>query len=283
MKTYLIILVVALSFFGPLVSLWGQSIFEVDGITYRVIKDADESSTFGTVAVTAGNYMGAISIPNAVRMGGDQYADVYKVVEIDEGAFDNCAALEEVTIPVSIESIGKFAFRGCISLTSVIMPAKSNLTSLGISVFMASGLKSISLPDGLRSIPITAFYDCKELTEVVLPLSLTKIEMYAFSGCESLKKIALPERLNSIGACAFMRSGLEEIRLPMGIMVLDDHVFSNCSSLTKVELSPKTIKIGNCAFAYCQKLSEINKPETLKSISPSALERSEMIPDYYRP
>lgn len=50
--------------------LEAQSTFEVDGINYSVIKEADEATTFGTVCVTARegkDYEGDIIIPNGVK------------------------------------------------------------------------------------------------------------------------------------------------------------------------------------------------------------------------
>ena len=55
-----------------------QRVFDYNGITYKVIKDADEAPTFGTVAVTAksnGFYEGVITVPGGVKQSDDEYAD----------------------------------------------------------------------------------------------------------------------------------------------------------------------------------------------------------------
>ena len=59
-------------------------------------------------------------------------------------------------------SIGSSAFRGCTSVTSVV------------------------IGDSVTSIGSNAFYDCTSLTSVVIPESVTSIGSYAFAGCNSL-------------------------------------------------------------------------------------------------
>ena len=44
------------------------------------------------------------------------------VTEIGEGAFCNCALLDEIVIPDSVTKIDDCAFRGCTSLDSVTIP-----------------------------------------------------------------------------------------------------------------------------------------------------------------
>ena len=53
--------------------------------------------------------------------------------EIGEGAFCNCALLDEVEIPDSVTVIDDCAFRGCTSLEKVVIP--STVTELGWVLF----------------------------------------------------------------------------------------------------------------------------------------------------
>ena len=187
---YIGIMTITISLFPTL--LFGQSIFDYEGITYRVIKDADEASTFGTVAVTAkddGFYEGKITIPNGVKHSEDSYADSYKVVSIDDFAFKGNVTLEEVQLPISIESIGEGAFEGCSKLNHVEIPEGSALSRLGESVFAYSGLESIVFPKGIIELPRFTFRECRRLQQVTLPKSLTKIGVSAFIFCQSLQYV----------------------------------------------------------------------------------------------
>ncbi len=49
-----------------------------------------------------------------------------------------------------------------------------------------SGLKSVTLPDGVKTIGVYAFYGCINLEKIIMPESVTWISDVAFSGCDNL-------------------------------------------------------------------------------------------------
>ena len=262
---------------------FAQSIFDYNGITYKVIKDADEASTFGTAAVTAksdGFYEGTITIPNAVKQSNDGFADAYKVVAIDDYAFKGSPTLTKVVLPMTIESIGNNAFEGCKQLKQIDIP-EGLLTHIGKSSFASSGLKSIKLPEGITELPYLAFYDCRALEQVILPKSLSKIGMSVFLFCQSLKSIELPKNLMEIGQNCFNASGLTSIKLPDRIVAIPPGAFQLCFDLEEVVLSPYTATIKSHAFSGCGKLSKINKPESINEIGNFAFNYCPNISDYY--
>lgn len=126
-------------------TITAQRYFEANDIRYRVITDADEASTYGTVSVAkpeVGEYEDDIKIPNVVKESNDQYADAYKVIGIDEKAFSNMNNLKSVELPPTIESIGKDAFECSIGLKRVIIPV-GNLTEISSGAFYRTGLVDI--------------------------------------------------------------------------------------------------------------------------------------------
>ena len=92
----------------------------------------------------------------------------------------------DVTIPsllggYPVTSIGAYAFSGCSSLTSVVIP--EGVTSIGDSAFNGcSSLTSVVIPEGVTSIGSEAFYGCSSLTSVVIPEGVTSIGGRAFWG-----------------------------------------------------------------------------------------------------
>lgn len=275
-----------------LVSLFsarGQNVFEVDDIFYRVIKDPDASSTFGTVHVCAktyGQYEDDIVIPNAVKQGNDEYADQYKVIGIDAEAFANCEDLVSVTLPPSVETIGENAFYNC-SITSIVIPY-GNLKQIPDRAFYCCRLKSIHLPacvteigemsfasgalesfsaDGLVTIKDRAFADAVNLNEVILPNTLVSIGNRAFNRCLDLCSLKLPEGLKSIGAYAFCEcEKLAEINLPQSVKELKEGAF-NHSAIVSVTIPPSISKIEAGVFSCCFRLRSATLPSSVTRIA----------------
>ena len=134
----------------------------------------------------------------------------------------------------TVTSIGGFAFSGCSSLTSVIIP--DSVTSIGEGAFSScSSLTSVVIGDSVTSIGNAAFGGCSSLTSVVIPDSVTSIGEVAFGECSSLTSVIIPDSVTSIG----------------------NDAFSSCSSLTSVVIGDSVTSIGDGAFSYCDSLTSI--------------------------
>ena len=82
----------------------------------------------------------------------------------------------------SNDIIGKYAFCGCSSLTSVIIP--SSVTEIEKYAFWGcSSLINVNISSSVKEIGEDAFENCSSLTSVNIPSSVTSIGMYAFQGC----------------------------------------------------------------------------------------------------
>ena len=122
---------------------------------------------------------------------------------IYNSAFLNCAALDSVSIPSSVWSIGSNAFSNT-ALRNVVLP--KSLTTIETGLFNeCTKLESVVIPASVTSIGNNAFYWCESLTSVTLPDSLTQIGGSAFNYCLGLKKIIIPMTVDSIGRAAFFR------------------------------------------------------------------------------
>ena len=76
------------------------------------------------------------------------------------------------------------------------------MTEIGSNAFEGcSGLKRVTLPDGVKTIKDHAFGDCKELTEVTIPASVTEIGYV--NGCTSLTAVSIPGSVKRIEWWAF--------------------------------------------------------------------------------
>lgn len=152
--------------------------------------------------------------------------------EIKDNACQYMFNLSRVTIPNSVKSIGKSAFRGtpltkvtisdgvtsiddfafadCAALTEITIP--DSVQSMGGSVFdRCSSLQRITLPKNITAIPTWTFTFCSSLTEISIPAGVTKIDTGAFYGCSGLKRIYIPASVTTIAGWAFNLSGVKDI------------------------------------------------------------------------
>ena len=192
--------------------LWGMI---VDGETFVTGNSMSTGYTFSTTGEHEITF--CFSGSNVTLSNVFSYCYNLKSVEIN-GAFKslgssfyNCTALESVTIPDSVTSIGDSCFSNCKSL------------------------KNITIPDEVTSIGIECFYSCSSLKSIVIPDSVTTIGATCFLGCGSLRSIILPSGITSLGANCFNScSSLQEITIPSGVTVVGDYCFQYCSSLKRI-------------------------------------------------
>ena len=81
---------------------------------------------------------------------------------------------------------------------------KTNWYTISYKFEGCSGLTSLTLPSGVTSIGICAFYDCSGLTSLTIPSGVTSIGKWAFRGCSGLTSIYVyPENLPELGTDIF--------------------------------------------------------------------------------
>ncbi len=211
--------------------------------------------SYGTVNPT-------LTIPKNLKYLGD-YAFAGGVVTSstsnDKFVFSN--EFTNVTFAKSsIKHVGKgvFAYNNLLSNVDF-----GNLEAISDSMFencawtaqsSRSGIKTINIPNTVKTIGSRAFMGDYMLTSVTLPSSLTEIANNAFNGT-AITSIQLPDGVTRIGTGAFEDSKLQSITLPSATTAIGNRAFAG-TPLTAVSYkSDSRVKtIGNGAFRDCESL-----------------------------
>ncbi len=112
------------------------------------------------------------------------------VLSFDESLYDGDS---ELVVPAKVNgqtvtAIGKSCFKGCRSLTTVILP--ETVTEIRQQAFSdCTNLRGIFIPEGVKTIENAAFHNCLVLEAIHLPDSLQDLDSRAFSRCRKLVHI----------------------------------------------------------------------------------------------
>jgi hypothetical protein len=230
-------------------------------ITNLTHSQAVEALT-GKTEVTLTGELGALSLKDILAdakltstLKSINLSGVGGLTEIAKETFYNFSALESVTLPETVLTIGEGAFKNCEKLkafesqsaTKICLGAFSSCTSLqsvsfpkvtdieGSSVdadgaFFSAGLTSVYFPKVI-TIGSRSFSSCPSLTEATFESAITLGES-AFVGCSSLVTLNLPY-VEEVGSSALRCSSLRNLSFSKSVYLnLKEGAFGY-SSITK--------------------------------------------------
>ena len=117
--------------------------FESKGIYYNILsKEEHTCEVTKRYYSSETKYSGDVVIPSVAQHKTYNKDDEYTVVSIGKWAFYGCGSLTSVSIPSSVTAIGSRAFEKCDGLKSVTIP--SSVTAIGERAFSGCILSLIT-------------------------------------------------------------------------------------------------------------------------------------------
>ena len=137
-------------------------------------------------------------------------------------------------------------------------------------------LKSIVLPNSVKSIENRAFSNCTSLTSIAIPKAVKNISKYAFSYCKSLRSIKWNTNSYKVVSDYYnspfyeIRSQITSFVIGDGVTYIPDHLCYEMKSLVNLTISNSVKSIGYGAFMGCSSLSSVSIPYGVERIGNAA-------------
>ncbi len=159
-------------------------------------------------------------------------------------------------------------FRGCQNLKNFVVNETNPYFSAKNGVlFNEDGTKLIRYPVGRTE----ASYAIPEGTEIIADAAFMQVAGHQKDG--ALKSVTFPSTLKKIEDGAFRQSSLTSVKLLAGVEY-GSYVFDISTNLKTVEVQDGVTAIPEKAFWACSALTDINFPDSVKTIGESAFERT---------
>ena len=168
-----------------------------------------------------------------------------QVVSIGESAFQDTDP-RQITIPASVQEIGRNAFSGISELEDILVEkgnafydSRNNCHALieTASSTLLKGCDNTIIPNGIKSIGEGAFEGCYRLANISIPKTVTEIGSNAFRNCYHLQAIKFPEALTTIGEKAFFSCDtLTSITIPKNVRTIHGSSFNYCKNLKSIQV-----------------------------------------------
>ena len=181
--------------------------------------------------------------------------------------------------------------------TDVAIPEFINgckVTGIGASAFAdATNIKTIYLPNTIKTIGNKAFYNCTGITEITIPESVTSIGTQMFYRASSLSTVYYNSsyaslsnpflNLNHITKVVFggktvpsnilaNNTSVRDVVMLDSVQSIQSGAFYNCTHLNTVVLSHGIQTISSEAFYGCASLMSIEVPDSVTSIGSHAFD-----------
>ena len=207
--------------------------------------------------------------------------------DIGQWAFEDCTSLESINLPKNVGYIASDAFMGCSKLSNISVDENNEYFSATDGILFDKDKKelfcypkgkqekSFTVPSSVEIIEENAFNENSYLEEVIIGDNVLKIGYCAFEDCVSLKKISLGNNVEIIESYAFDYCGFydDPSNWENGAFYIGKYLISVDSDCEgKFTIKEGTELIAIRAFEYCEDITDISIPDSVKYINYCAFE-----------
>lgn len=265
---------------GKLQKFNSSAIKECDKLSAFVVDESN--STFKAIDGVLFSKDGTELIKYPRGLQNAAYIIPENVTRIGDNAFEE-SQIESVTLPGTLQVIGRYSFSSSKNLSEIVMP--NSVESLGTSAFSwCKKLKKVVLSDNIREIPNSSFIHCIALREFLFGKNVNKISDNAFEDCSSLQRydvsaennwycsvdgVLFSKNMHTLQSCPPAFYSLHYI-VPDGVTVIANNGFSDCVNVEKVTLPESVTRIGSSAFLGCKNMASIVMPNDMEEIGSMA-------------
>lgn len=218
---------------------------------------------------------------NAIQGGNYEYeviSQTDKTCRItDYYGSDRYLEIPETVDGYTVVEIGDYAFA----------PKDRLSVSGSYQVVTYNFIKTVTIPDTVKTIGEYAFYGINSLTEVKIPDSVKTVDEAAFMDCVSLNKINLPDSITFIGRNVVYNTKYIEVEVteddfiyysgvrsivntadwPSGVLYIDNHLIRvTPDKKGNVTVKSGTKTIAGEAFYWCDKVTGVTIPNGVVTI-----------------
>lgn len=169
---------------------------------------------------------------------------------LPESCFENCTALEKVTLGDELREVGKRCFKNCTSLRE----GSANCVILGDYAYEnCTALQTVAFSERLETVGEGAFKKCG-IGELAIENKELNVGKFAFEECERLASVQLD--CNTVGEAAF-RNCKKIAEVSVNCSTVPMSAFAFCEKLTAVTVGPYAVKICDAAFEKCTMLQTV--------------------------
>lgn len=148
------------------------------------------------------------------------------------------------------------------------------IKSIGRLAFAESGLRSVTIPEGVTRIEYGAFMSCKDLNTVTIADSVEHIGTKAFEGTGWLNEWKSKEPTGGEddflvvgdGVLLAYRGDSAHVQVPEGVKQIGSEVFKGHNEILDADIPASVVKINAEAFRNCGALTGLTGCEGLETV-----------------